>query len=106
MSVSCAAQAEARESGQAPSAAADEAAAAAAPPDPVLRSQLARPTQVTKDEHSITLSVARAAWLAGESDDMVRLLLMVPGMPGSCEVLVRAVMAQFHALFHESGFKF
>ena len=63
-------QAEARDSGQAPSGAAEEAAAA---PDPVLRSQLARPTQVAKDERSITLTVARAAWLAGDSEDTVRL---------------------------------
>ena len=70
----CAAQAEARESGQAPSAAADEAAAAGPGPDPVLRSQLARPTQVAKDEGSITLTVARAAWLAGDTEDTVRLI--------------------------------
>ncbi|KAK9835305.1 hypothetical protein WJX81_000613 [Elliptochloris bilobata] len=65
----------AKASGQAPSDPAAEVAAAevaAAAADPVLKSQLARPTQVEKGEASITLSVARAAWLSGDSEDTIK----------------------------------
>lgn len=49
-----------------------EAAEAAAEADAGLRARLSRPTQVEKSESSITLSLARATWLAGADEHHVR----------------------------------